>query len=212
METIPQQNRVNSDFQKDRAQTRPRDVRLRALALTSSLVVMIGLTVAYLPRWLNVPATVNVPEAARAAHAKEKTEAEIKLRFEQGVAMLNGKEYEFALTAFHRVLQLSPQMPEAHVNTGYALIGLKRYAIARDFFESAIELRKEQLNAYYGLAEALAGLNDIPGALGAMRTYMHLAPAGDAYRSRAEEMVRKWEANIADERSKNPPAKKVGRG
>ena len=208
MAAMPQQNQGNADNQKDRVQARPRDVRLRALALTSSLVVMIGLTVAYLPSWLNVPAAVNGPEAARAAHAKEKTDAEIKLRFEQGVAMLNAKEYEFALTAFHRVIQLHPQLPEAHVNTGYALIGLKRYAIARDFFESAIALRKDQLNAYYGLAEALAGLNDIPGALGAMRTYMHLAPADDAYRSRAEEMARKWEAKIADERSKNQPAKK----
>lgn len=187
-----------------------RDVRLRALALTSSLVVMIGLTVSYLPSWLSTPPAVKKTEEARIAHVQEKTDAEIKMRFEQGVAMLNAREYEHALTAFHRVLQLAPSLPEAHVNTGFTLLGLKRYAIARDFFESAIELRKDQVNAYFGLAEALEGLNDIPGALGAMRTYVHRAPADDPYRNRAEAAVWEWEAKIADERSKTVLANKAG--
>lgn len=196
--------------QKEQPRAHPRDVRLRALVLTSSLVVMIGLTVIYLPNWLNASPAVKRAEDARVAHVQEKTDAEIKLRFEQGVAMLNAREYEHALTAFHRVLQLAPNLTEAHVNTGFALIGLKRYAIARDFFESAIELRKDQVNAYYGLAVALEGLNDIPGALGAMRTYVHLAPAGDAYLKRAEAAVWEWEAIMTEERSKTQLAKKAG--
>lgn len=200
----------DSGADKKQPQSRSRDVRLRALVLTSSLVVMIGLTVMYLPKWLNAPPEVKRSEDARVAHVQEKTDAEIKLRFEQGVAMLNAKEYEHALTAFHRVLQLSPSLPEAHVNTGFALIGLERYAIARDFFESAIELRKDQLNAYYGLAMALEGLKDIPGALGAMRTYVHLAPAEDAYRIRAEAAVWEWETKMTEERNKTLAAKKAG--
>jgi tetratricopeptide (TPR) repeat protein len=173
----------------------PRDVRLRALAITVFLVVAGGLSIAYMPDILHT-SVANGSAEARAAHAREKIEEEIKLRFEQGVDMLNAKQYEQALAAFHRVLALSPSMPEAHLNMGFALIGLKRYAIARDFFEGAISLRKEQVNAYYGLAEALEGVNDLPGAIGAMRTYLHLAPADDPYRLKAEEAVWKWEARM----------------
>ena len=38
--------------------------------------------------------------------------------------MLHAKQYEHALHAFHRVLELDPAMPEAHVNAGFALLGM----------------------------------------------------------------------------------------
>ena len=187
---------------------RARDVRWRALALTAGLIVAGGLTIAYLPDGRRAP-VANGSKEARAAHSREKTEAEIKQRFQQGVTLLNAKQYEQALAAFHRVIELAPTMPEAHVNTGFALIGLKRYAVARDFFEGAIALRKDQVNAYYGMAEALEGLNDLPGALGAMRTYLHLAPADDPYRRKAESAVWEWEAKVAEMRGKPVSAKQV---
>jgi len=171
------------------------DTRQRVLLITGVLVMVGGLLLAWLPDKLH-SSLWNGSREARATHAQEETDAEIKLRFEQGVAMLNAKEYEHALTAFHRVLALSPTMPEAHVNAGFALLGLKRYAIARDFFEGAIALRKNQINAYYGLAEALDGLGDVPGALGAMRTYLHLSPPNDPYHGKAEAAVREWGARV----------------
>lgn len=174
-----------------------RDVRLRALLATVALVIVGGLLIAWLPDKLRNTSLKNGSPEARATHAREMREAEIKQRFEQGVDMLNANEYEHALTAFHRVIELSPQMPEAHVNAGFALLGLGRYAVARDFFEGALELRKDQLNAYYGLAEALEGLNDLPGALGAMRTYLHLAPPDDRYRIKAEAAIWEWGDKVA---------------
>ena len=178
-----------------------RDMRLWALLLTMALVAAGGLAIAYLPDSLHA-FMANRPEQARAAHLREKTETEIKQRFQQGVDLLNARQYERALTAFHRVIELAPNMPEAHVNAGFSLIALKRYAVARDFFEGALALRKNQVNAYYGLAEALEGLNDLPGALGAMRTYLHLAPADDPYRRKAESAVWEWEAKVAEMRGK----------
>lgn len=186
-------------WQKAAEQWRARDVRLRALVLTAILVAAGGLAITYLPAGLRT-SVENAPEEARAAHAREKAEAEIRQRFQQGVDMLNNKQYEQALTAFHRVIELAPDMPEAHVNAGFALIGLGRFALARDFFEGALALRKDQVNAYYGLAEALEGLNDLPGALGAMRTYLHLAPANDPYRRKADSAVWEWEAKVAEDR------------
>ncbi len=176
-----------------------RDMRLRALLLTAALVVAGGLAIAYLPDSLR-SFMANRSEQDNAAHSREKTKVEIKQRFQQGVTMLHARQYEHALTAFHRVIELAPDMPEAHVNAGFALIGLERYAVARDFFEGALALRKDQVNAYYGLAEALEGMHDLPGALGAMRTYLHLAPANDPYRRKAESAVWEWEARVAEDR------------
>ncbi len=187
-----------------------RDVRALALALTMVPVIAGGLAIAYLPDWLNAPGASGSQDA-RTIHAKEKAEAEIGQRFQRGVASLNAKQYEQAISDFHRVLELAPLMPEAHVNAGFAMIGLKRYAVARDFFDGALALRKNQVNAYYGLAVALEGLNDMPGALGAMRAYLHLAPADDPYRRKAQSAVWEWEAKVAEERTrgKSAPAGKA---
>lgn len=167
-----------------------RDVRPMAAATAVGAVVALGAVIAWWPQF---------PPPAQAAigpaeHARQMKLREIEKRFAQGVVMLHAKQYEHALTAFHRVLELDPAMPEAHVNTGFALLGMGEHAKARDFFESAIELRAHQLNAYYGLAVALEGLGDMDGARGAMRAYAHLAPAEDPFRRRAEAALWEWAA------------------
>lgn len=129
-----------------------------------------------------------------AARQAAPADPEVHQRFQQGVVMLHARQHEHAMTAFHRVLQLAPQMPEAHVNMGYALLGLKRYDAARRFFEGAIALRTHQLNAYYGLAVALEGMHDMPGAIGAMRTYAHLAKPDDPFRRKAEAAIWEWQS------------------
>jgi tetratricopeptide (TPR) repeat protein len=111
--------------------------------------------------------------------------------------MLHSKQHEHAMTAFHRVLELDPALPEAHVNMGFALIGLERYSAARDFFEGAITLRKGQVNAYYGLAVALDGLGDRGGAIGAMRTFVHLSGPDEMYLRKAQAALWEWEAERA---------------
>jgi tetratricopeptide (TPR) repeat protein len=96
----------------------------------------------------------------------------------------------------HRVLQLAPRMPEAHVNMGYALLGLKQADAARSFFTSAIELRPQQANAYYGLALVEEMRHDYELALGAMRSYLHLSPADDQYRVKARAALWEWEQKL----------------
>lgn len=121
---------------------------------------------------------------------------EVKRRFAQGVELLNARQFEAAASELHRVLELAPRMPEAHVNMGFAMVGLQRYAMAKDFFTVAIDLNNHQLNAYYGLAVALEGLRDLPGALGAMRSYVHLSKADDAYLPKANAAIWEWEAEL----------------
>ena len=130
------------------------------------------------------------------AHAAQKQKLALDQRFARGAALLAARQYEAAASAWHGVLALAPSMPEAHVNMGFALLGLNRFAVARDFFDVAIDLKNSQLNAYFGLALALEGLGDLPGALGAMRTYLHLSANEDAHVMRARTDVLRWEATL----------------
>lgn len=164
-----------------------RDIRLLGALLTVALVAIGGAGVALLPA--SPPAT-----AASAVHAPA-----ADLAFRQGVAMLQARRYEHAMVAFHHVLEFAPAMPEAHANLGFALVGLGRHREAKAFFEGAIDLRPAQLNAYYGLAVCAEALGDLATARGAMRTYAHLAPAGDPFRRRAEAALWEWSER------KNPP-------
>ncbi len=183
----------------------PRDIRWRAVAVTLGLTLCLGLLLSY---WTPdqgeaLPATVQSTRPATApatvlkdagGHAQQMRADEIRRRFEHSVTLLQARDFDATVAQLHRVLELAPQMPEAHVNMGFAMIGIQRYAAARDFFNAATELNVNQLNAYYGLALALEGLNDLPGAMGAMQTYIHLSGADDPFRAKAENALRKWRA------------------
>jgi Flp pilus assembly protein TadD len=134
----------------------------------------------------------------------DKKREEIDLRFKQGVAMLQAKNYDPAMTAFHRVLQLAPNMPEAHVNMGFALLGSGKPKAAADFFSGAISLRPEQLNAYYGMAIAREALGDLQGANQAMLAYLHRTADDDPYRAKAEVAVKAWQEMLRKERAATP--------
>jgi len=133
------------------------------------------------------------------AHDLAAREKEITKRFQEAVMMLHAKQYDYAITALHRVIELSPRMPEAYVNMGFALLGLKKYKAAGDFFNAAINIRPYQANAYWGLAVSLEGRKDLEGALGAMRTYIHLAPSdpnAQDYVRRARSAIWEWETRL----------------
>jgi Flp pilus assembly protein TadD len=152
---------------------------------------------------------VAAPEVvSRLEHQQRMQQAEIRQRFDQAVVMLHARQYDHAITALHRVLELAPRMPEAHVNMGYALLGLERAEAARSFFLAAIELRPGQANAYYGLAMADEQRHDYESALGGMRSYLHLAPADDAHRVRARSAIWEWEDKLGRHAAvQAPPAK-----
>ena len=163
----------------------------RRWAVAGATVLLVALAGGLFAAWPS--SNAGAGSDAAAAPLASAGRLEVADRFRQGVVMLHARQHGHALTAFHRVLQLEPRMPEAHANMGFALLGLGRPAQARDFFESAIELRREQMNAYYGLAVALEALSDVNGAIGAMRTYTHLARDDDPYLPKARAALWEWE-------------------
>ncbi len=181
-----------------RPQARRGDVRGRALALTVLLVGLVGVllaTVSADSRGTVAPDSLAAAGSAQ-EHASQMRRVEIDRRFSSGVQLLNNKQFDQAAGEFDRVLALAPQMPEAHVNMGFALLGMRRYALAKDFFNAAMDLHAGQLNAYYGLAVALEGLGDLPGALGAMRSYAHLSKPDDPYVPRANAAIWEWDGEL----------------
>lgn len=130
--------------------------------------------------------------AARAAHQRE-----LREQFNNATGLLQARRFEDAANALQRVLALAPRLPEAHVNLGFALLGLGHGSAARRSFEQAIDIRPDQANAYWGLANALEQQGDLEGALGAMRSYLHLAPADDLdRRTRARAALWEWETRL----------------
>lgn len=174
-----------------------RDVRARVAAAVAFGVLALGMT---LYAWngdtaLDGPSTPRAdPRTDAMAHARERQREEFDARFQQAVMMLHARQYEHAVAALHRLLEMDPAVPEVHANMGFALLGLQRYAAAKDFFEGATALRAQQVNAYYGLGVALEALGDRPGALGAMRTYVHLASPEDRWLPKARAALWEWQA------------------
>lgn len=117
---------------------------------------------------------------------------EIDMRFKQAAAMLHIKQYQYAATALHRVLQLAPNMPEAHVNMGYAMLGMGRHVAARDFFNEAIKLKPSQANAYYGLALASYNTGEMTTAIDALNSYIQLSNPDDPYLNQARAALSAW--------------------
>jgi hypothetical protein len=175
-----------------------RDHRLRAIVVATLAIGTVGALIAWWPAE-EAPTRADArhtadPRRDPAGHAAAARRAEVADRFQQAVIMLHARRYDHALTALHRVLELEPAMPEAHVNMGFALIGLERHAAARDFFEAATALRAGQVNAYYGLALAHEALGDRASAIGAMRTFVHLAPKDDPALRKANAALWEWES------------------
>jgi len=129
-------------------------------------------------------------------HAREYRNAEVEERFQQAVAMLHAKQYDYAVKALRRVIQLEPGLTEAYVNLGFAFCGLNDYKAARDAFNQAIDMKPYQTNAYWGLAISSEGLGEVEIALGAMRTFIHLSEPNEPFLRKARSALWEWESSL----------------
>jgi Flp pilus assembly protein TadD len=168
--------------------------RVRVLAATFVGIALAGAAM----HWQGREDTgLREPPGGDAAHVEAMQRARFDTGFRQAVVMLHARQYEHAATALHQLLKIAPEVPEVHVNMGFALLGLGRHAEARDFFAGAAELAPAQPNTYYGLAVSLEALGDTAGALGAMRTFVHLTTPDDPWLPKARAALWEWQAKEA---------------
>jgi len=199
------------------------DFEALTVILSLAIIIAIGSLITTLPAWemgasstplikgYTIPAHMrNAPmaksaspeqgaqQAFREAFAEPQTELEARVmeRFQQGIALLHAKRYDYAITALDSVLSMEPNMPEAYVNMGYAFLGLEEYGPARGAFEKALSIKLDQVNAYYGLAMAFEGAKEFEAALGAMRSYIHLSKPDDPFLAKARAALWEWEAQL----------------
>lgn len=165
------------------------DRRTMGFLLTCAVVCAGGLGIAAL-------APVHEPEAEPVAVVSD-----TQRHFEAAVLLLHARRFDDARLLLLRVIELSPALPEAHANLGFALLGLQQPEAARVAFERAIALRPAQANAYYGLALAQESLGDLELALGAMRSYLHLGRSeSEDHQRRARAALWEWQAQLAERR------------
>ena len=167
------------------------DVRIRAIVLTLLLVAAIAAVVEFWP----ARTTSDIETSALGPGGNDD---QIRQHFDWAVTRLRTGDYEQAINGFRAVLEQAPGMPEAYLNIGFAQFELEQYRLAQRSFQTAIDLRPAQLNAYWGLAVSLEGLCDIAGAVGAMRTYVHLAEPDDSYLAKANAALWEWEQMRTD--------------
>ena len=173
------------------------DRRLLVIPLAVAVTAVGGYL---LQSWSQIVAPDTAPRAATAGHALlgDDDARRAHERFQQGVAMLQARQFEYAATAMHDVLTIYPALPEAHVNMGYALLGLGDAQAAADFFHSATDLRPSLHNAYYGLALAEMDAGNDRAALAAMQSFAHRAEEGDRYLPRAQEIIWELQAKLRE--------------
>lgn len=176
--------------------TRVRKKRLRYVWVAAFLLLAIATIGGLLNRWMTSPLTASLlPEPVQSSQSGQLAQI-----FSEAVVHMQSGDYEQALNLWHAALLINPEIPEVKVNMGFSLFETGEYVPARDFFISAIDQSPFQANAYYGLAICNEQLGDLEAAIGAMKSYIHLAQAqDDSFIRKARSALWEWESQIKSE-------------
>jgi tetratricopeptide (TPR) repeat protein len=169
--------------------------KTRYLNVYLLLVTAIVVSGWLLNTWMTIPPTTPLSETTM----EQPANGELDRLFTRAVQHMQRGEHEQALSLWHRLLLINPGIPEIKVNMGYSLYEMGRFSAARDSFISAMDQNAFQANAYYGLAITSERMGDLDGALGAMRSYIHLAGNGENQRfvRKARSALWEWESQLA---------------
>lgn len=132
--------------------------------------------------------------------------------FTRGIEAMRLGDAQAAAVAFDQARAINPHVPEAHVNLGFAYLAAQRPREAATAFDRALTINPRQNNAYYGLGEALDAIGDRKGAIGAMRSYVHLTKEDDPFRRKALSALWEWEAAAKGETAPSDTAPRTESG
>jgi len=164
---------------------------LRAVLLLAAAVFLFGWA---LNHWMTDSTAMPVPTSTIGTTSVE----QLPQLFNAAVGHMQQGRYQQALDLWHKALLLAPDIPEIKVNMGFTLFEMGEYRTARDAFINAMEQNAYQANAYYGLAITNEKMGDLEAALGAMRSYIHLATADadEKFIRRARSALWEWETRL----------------
>ena len=159
-----------------------------------------------LNEWMTKPQAITVPLNS----IESSKNNQLDRTFTTAVRHMQQGEYEQAVNLWHQILLNNAAIPEVKVNMGFSLFELGRYETARDFFIGAMQQNAFQANAYYGLAITSEKMGDLEGAMGAMKSYIHLAQNKEdqPFIRKARSAVWEWESQLQSKRSKESSAVK----
>ena len=156
--------------------------------------------------WMTKPQAITVPLNS----IEPSKDNQLDRTFTMAVRHMQQGEYEQAVNLWHQILLNNAAIPDVKVNMGFSLFELGRYETARDFFIDAMQQNAFQANAYYGLAITSEKMGDLEGAMGAMKSYIHLAQNKEdqPFIRKARSAVWEWESQLQSKRSKESSAVK----
>jgi thioredoxin-like negative regulator of GroEL len=163
--------------------------RSHLLAAAAILIVIpaVGLILGMLPG--GGPKIGSVPQEAASSGVTPFGQA-----FARGIEAMRLGDAHAAAVAFDQARAINPHIAEAHVNLGFAYLAMERSREAATAFDRALTIDPRRINAYYGLGEALDAAGDRRGAMGAMRSFVHLTAKDDPFRRKALSALWEWEA------------------
>lgn len=124
---------------------------------------------------------------------------EARRRLKEASEMIRAKRYDDAIRHLDSAREKIKDVPQSYLVLGRALEGKGDFTTARDFYNAAINRDPTLPDAYWGFATTSEKLNDLPSALGAMRSYLHTEPDADPYRRRiaqARSAIWEWESKL----------------
>lgn len=154
---------------------------------------------------LQASSTTTTPEQAAPADqgiapaAPGQPEVEFKQRSAEADAAIKAGQYLKALAAAQRMRELKPDHPASYVKAGFAFNGMGRFKDAFGPLAHAIDLDPMQADAYFGMAVVQEGLGNLEGAIGGMRTFLHVTPDPDPARlqvAQARAAIWEWESRL----------------
>jgi tetratricopeptide (TPR) repeat protein len=114
--------------------------------------------------------------------------------FNRALAYMQNRQYAQAVLVWNELLLKNDSIPEVHVNQGFSLFEMGHIEPASRHFQRALELNSYQINAYYGLAICFEAMEELEAAMGAMRSFIHLADENDPFIRKARSALWEWES------------------
>lgn len=122
----------------------------------------------------NIPEFVNArPNAIVSIHERFLNEQSY---VDAGEHHLFYDDYDLAIGAFQKALELNPRQPAAYEGWGIALLRQGKFAAARDQLQRAVELQPDRKRSHSQLAQAYAMLGDTDQAIRQHREALRLDP------------------------------------